>query len=174
MIRILLIVLMLTSVGFYLYQDNLTSQPKPIIQSKKVDKVIVKKSQHKLYLLNSGKVLREFHVVFGANPIGHKVQEGDERTPEGNYTLDYKKHNSSFFRAIHITYPNAKDKKNAKKLGVSPGGLIMIHGQKNGFESLSFFAQMFNWTDGCIALTNEDMAIVYDMVDSGIPIDIIP
>ena len=96
----------------------------------KIDHVLVKKSAEKMYLLSEGKVLKTYSVSFGANPDGHKEQEGDERTPQGNYILDYKKEDSSFYKAIHISYPNEIDIEKAKKLGVSPGGQIMIHGQK--------------------------------------------
>jgi murein L,D-transpeptidase YafK len=118
--------------------------------------------------------LREFHVVFGANPKGHKMQEGDERTPEGTYTLDYKKTDSAFYRAIHISYPNTKDAASAQSRGVKPGGQVMIHGQKNGLGWLSFISQHFNWTNGCVALSNEDMDIVWSQVKEGTPIEILP
>ena len=120
-----------------------------------------------MYLLENDKVIKEYHVVFGANPKGHKQQEGDERTPEGTYTLDYKKENSSFYRSMHISYPNEQDKANAKKLGVSPGGFIMVHGQRNGFGWLAPISQWFNWTDGCIALTNPEMDEFMELVNVG-------
>ena len=97
-----------------------------------VTHVRILKSSQKLQLLSGEKIVREFHVAFGANPKGHKMREGDERTPEGSYLLDYKKTNSAFYRAIHISYPNAKDIASAQARGVKPGGQIMIHGQKNG------------------------------------------
>lgn len=136
--------------------------------------VRVLKSDHKLQLLSGEKLVHEFHVVFGANPKGHKIQEGDERTPEGSYTLDYKKPNSAFYRAIHISYPNTKDIASAKSRGVKPGGDIMIHGQKNGLGWLSFISQRFNWTNGCVALPNKDMDIVWALVKEGTPIEILP
>lgn len=139
-----------------------------------VSLVRVLKSQHKLQLLESGTVIREFHVVFGANPEGHKMQEGDEKTPEGTYALDYKKSDSSFHKAIHISYPNPSDVASAKARGVKPGGLIMIHGQKNGWGWLSFITQRFNWTNGCVALSNDDMDVVWSLVKEGTPIEIWP
>ncbi len=140
----------------------------------KVDHVLVKKSAEKMYLLFEGKVLKTYSVSFGANPDGHKEQEGDERTPQGNYVLDYKKEDSSFYKAIHISYPNEIDIEKAKKAGVSPGGQIMIHGQKNGFAWLSGLTQYFNWTDGCIAVTNQEMEEIWNLVDTGTPIEIQP
>jgi len=136
--------------------------------------VLVVKSESKLYLKKDGKSLNEYHVAFGANPKGHKQQQGDERTPEGKYILDYKKEDSAFYKSIHISYPNETDKKRAKESGVNPGGFIMIHGQKNGLSWLSFFTQRFNWTDGCIAVSNSAMDEIWQTVDVGTPIEIKP
>lgn len=140
----------------------------------KIDFVLVDKSEEKMFLLSKGKTIKEYDVVFGAKPEGHKQQEGDERTPEGTYILDYKKPDSSFYKAIHISYPNAQDIKNAKENGVNPGGLIMIHAQKNGFGWLSWLTQLFNWTDGCIAVTNSEMDEIWKLVEVGTPIEIKP
>jgi murein L,D-transpeptidase YafK len=140
----------------------------------KADLVLVVKSESKLYLLKDGEVLDEFHAVFGTNPEGHKVMEGDEKTPEGFYILEHKKEDSAFYKAIRISYPNEQDIRRARQLGVSPGGKIMIHGQRNGFDWLSLLTQKSNWTDGCIALFNRDMDIVWQKVDEGTPIEIRP
>ena len=136
------------------------------------DRVLVDKSDEKLYLLKDEAVIAEFSVAFGANPVGHKQQEGDERTPEGHYLLDYKKADSSFYKAIHISYPNDADKQAAAAHGVDPGGLIMIHGQRNRLGWLSFVTQRFNWTDGCIAVTNGEMDQIWNSVSENTPIEI--
>ena len=140
----------------------------------KADFVLVRKSESRLLLLSGGKVFREFRVVFGATPSGHKQQEGDERTPEGKYVLDFKKEDSAFYKAIHISYPNAEDVKRAHARGVNPGGQIMIHGQRNGLGWLAFVSQRFNWTNGCIAVTNQEMEEIWQAVDAGTPIEIMP
>ena len=137
-----------------------------------VDLVKVDKSESRMYLLEDGKVIKEYHVVFGANPKGHKQQEGDGRTPEGRYTLDYIKEDSSFYRSMHVSYPNQADVENAEKLGVSPGGFIMVHGQRNWLGWLAPIMQNFNWTNGCIALTNSEMDEFMDLVAVDTPIDI--
>ncbi|NNF98217.1 MAG: L,D-transpeptidase family protein [Desulfobacteraceae bacterium] len=148
--------------------------PATVFGIEKADLVLVVKSESRLYLKRNGKVLKTYHVVFGANPKGHKQQEGDERTPEGRYILDYKKADSAFYKAIHISYPNAADKKRAGEMGVKPGGQIMIHGQKNGWGRLSLITRWFNWTDGCIGLSNPAMDEIWQAVDAGTPIDIQP
>ena len=160
MIKILLIVFMLMpSISFGI---------------EKADSVLIIKSESKLYLKKNGVVIKIYHVAFGANPKGHKQQVGDERTPEGKYILDYKKKNSSFYKAIHVSYPNAKDKKRAKQKGVNPGGQIMIHGQKNGLGWLSFITQNINWTDGCIAVSDDAMDEIWNAVVVGTPVEIKP
>ena len=136
------------------------------------DSVLVDKSDEKLFLLKDGSVIAEYSVSFGANPEGHKQQEGDERTPEGSYVLDHKKADSVFYKAIHISYPNEADKKSAAARGVDPGGAIMIHGQRNRLGWLSFIRQRFNWTDGCIAVTNAEMDEIWNSVAANTPIEI--
>jgi len=148
--------------------------PNIAFSMEKADSVLVIKSHAKLYLKKNGNVLQAFHVAFGANPEGHKEQEGDERTPEGHYLLDYKKEDSAFYKSIHISYPNDVDKRRAKIAGVSPGGNIMIHGQKNGHGWLWWLTQRFNWTDGCIAVSNSAMDEIWASVDVGTPIEIRP
>ena len=138
------------------------------------DMVIVEKSESRLYLMRAGEAIASFHVVFGSNPKGHKQQQGDERTPEGQYVLGYKNAGSAFYKSIHISYPNAKDREEARKRGVRPGGDIMIHGQKNGYGQFAIIAQRFNWTNGCIALSDRDMDLVWNAVKPGTPIEIRP
>jgi murein L,D-transpeptidase YafK len=137
-----------------------------------VDLVKVDKSESKMFLLDGEVVIREYHVAFGANPKGHKQQEGDEKTPEGIYTLDYKKEDSTFYRAMHVSYPNKTDIENAKKNGVSPGGFIMVHGQRNWLGWFAWITQRFNWTNGCIALTNSEMDEFMELVNVGTKIQI--
>jgi len=137
-----------------------------------VDLVKVDKSENKMYLLDNGKVVKEYHVAFGANPEGHKQKEGDEKTPEGAYTLDYKKEDSSFYRAMHISYPNKTDIANAESNNVSAGGFIMVHGQRNWLSWFASITQRFNWTNGCIALTNSEMDEFMKLVNVGTAIHI--
>ena len=138
------------------------------------DSVVVNKSDRTLMLMSNGQVLKSYRIALGGDPLGHKRQEGDQKTPEGSYVLDYKKSDSSFYKSIHISYPNAADEAQAKKRGVSPGGFIMIHGQKNGFGWLGTVAQQWDWTDGCIAVTNSEMEEIWQMVAEGTPIQINP
>ncbi|ODT08463.1 MAG: hypothetical protein ABS58_01995 [Mesorhizobium sp. SCN 65-20] len=139
-----------------------------------IDLVRVDKSERRLELLSDGKVVRSYAMALGANPVGHKEREGDERTPEGRYVLDWRNPGSQYYRSIHVCYPNADDVAAAKRADVDPGGMIMIHGQPNGYGWWSWLLQMFDWTNGCIAVSDEDMAEIWQMVENGTPIEINP
>lgn len=139
-----------------------------------IDLVRVAKSERRLELVSGDKVVRSYAVALGASPVGHKGQEGDERTPEGRYVLDWRNPGSGYYRSIHVSYPNADDVAAAKRAGVDPGGMIMIHGQPNGYGWWSWLVQMFDWTNGCIAVTDEEMAEIWQMVEDGTPIEINP
>lgn len=142
--------------------------------SAQVDLVLVNKSDSRLSLIKAGKVIKEYRIALGDMPKGHKYQEGDQRTPEGRYLLDYKKADSAFYRSIHISYPNDEDRLRAKALGISPGGQIMIHGQNPRSGLTPEEAQQFNWTNGCIALTNQEMDELWQLIEPGTPIEIWP
>lgn len=143
-------------------------------KSEPVTLVVVKKSAYLLELHSNERIVATFPVALGAQPLGHKAREGDERTPEGRYVLDWRNSRSGYHRAIHLSYPNAEDVSVAKAAGVNPGGMIMIHGQKNYFGWAAPVTQLFNWTNGCIAVRNEDMDAIWDSVPNGTPIEIRP
>lgn len=145
-----------------------------VLAQPKIDLVRVDKSERRMELLSGGKLLRQFSIALGDNPIGHKQQEGDERTPEGRYLLDYRKPDSAYHRSIHISYPDARDIESARQRGVSPGGAIMIHGQRNGWGWAAPLMQRRDWTDGCIALSDADMDVVWELVGLGTAIEIVP
>ena len=139
-----------------------------------VDKVLVKKSRREMYLLSGDTVVRSYHIALGANPTGDKQRRGDERTPEGTYTLDFKNPNSAYYKSIHISYPGPEDIRRAMRQGVDPGGEIMIHGQKNGYRMFARENQRFDWTEGCIAVTDRDMDEIWKLVPIGTTIEIDP
>ena len=157
-----------------------------------INLVRVYKNERRLEIVNKGNyVLKTYRIMLGGNPIGHKTQEGDERTPEGTYTLDSKNAQSKFYKSIHISYPNAKDKAQAAARGVSPGGDIMIHGLPNSFaeftktldgiglgglsdDLIRAAIPNFDWTNGCIALTDNDMREIFYIVDVPTKIQIFP
>lgn len=141
----------------------------------RADAVLVKKSERALYLLREGHVLKQYKIMLGPKAKGPKLMEGDERTPEGHYTLDRKNPNSRFYKSIRVSYPNENDIERAQKYNADPGNAIMIHGMKNGWsEKTAQQALKFNWTDGCIAVANNDMDEIWEAVEVGTPIEIQP
>jgi len=137
-----------------------------------VDLVKVDKSKRRMYLLSQGDVVKEYRIALGKSPKGHKQQEGDQRTPEGRYYLDYITRDSAFHRSMHISYPNLTDKRRAQAANIDPGGAIKVHGLKGDFDGDPQFIQSFDWTNGCIALTNEEMDEFLGLVRIGTPIEI--
>ncbi|OCO99827.1 MULTISPECIES: L,D-transpeptidase family protein [unclassified Ensifer] len=138
------------------------------------DKVVVHKERRTLQLFQGGQIIREYSVALGGNPVGHKRQEGDEKTPEGLYLLDWRNPGSGYHKSMHVSYPAPADVTAAAAGGVDPGGMIMIHGQPNYFGWLAFLTQRFDWTNGCIAVTNAEMDEIWTMVPNNTPIEIRP
>jgi murein L,D-transpeptidase YafK len=136
--------------------------------------ILVVKSEHRLYLLRDGDVVRSYPVKLGLNPVGPKRHEMDFRTPEGRYMIDGRNRNSRYFRALHVSYPNADDRREAAALRVRPGGDIMIHGLPNAPQKPLSYYQSQDWTNGCISLSNEDMLEVWSLVPSRVPVEIRP
>lgn len=134
------------------------------------DFVRVDKSERVLTLYADGKPYRAYAgLQLGDAPEGHKRFEGDERTPEGLYTIDYRNPDSAYYLSLHISYPNAADTEFARSRGRSPGGAIFIHGQPNG---LPYGRVPGDWTDGCIALDNAEIAELWQLIPDGTPIEI--
>lgn len=138
------------------------------------DRVLVVKGERRLYLYQGEELLRSYQIALGKNPVGHKQRRGDNRTPEGRYTLDRRIVDSKFYRAIHISYPNERDAQLAAAKGVHPGGSIMIHGVPNRYSDGKDFFVRHDWTEGCIAVTNEDMFEIWQLVAENTPIEILP
>ncbi|TGN39390.1 hypothetical protein E5Q11_12205 [Marinobacter confluentis] len=139
-----------------------------------VSEVVVRKNERRMFLMAGDEVLRSYRIGLGDNPSGHKLYEGDERTPEGEYTLDWRNANSDFYKSIHISYPNEKDRELASAWGLNPGGSIMIHGLPNDAEGMEFAYLGLDWTDGCIAVSNQEMDEIWALVSDGTPIRILP
>lgn len=138
------------------------------------DLVIVDKSERRMRLMQEGRILREYRVALGKNPLGHKQQRGDSRTPEGAYEIAWRNPNSNFYKALNISYPDAEDIALARQRGVSPGDLIMIHGITNGKTPEDVGHPEKDWTDGCIAVEDNEMDEIWQLVDDGTKIVILP
>ena len=139
-----------------------------------IDKVVVKKGERTLSLLKAGTVFKTYRVSLGGEPFGHKEREGDSRTPEGNYFIDWRNPHSQFHLSMHISYPNTEDHTHAERGGYSPGGAIMIHGRPNWIGWIDFLFEGQDWTNGCIAVNNIEMEEIWNSVRNGTPIEIHP
>lgn len=131
-----------------------------------VDNILVKKAMRKMYLREGEAVLKEYNISLGKNPKGHKTQQGDSRTPEGEYIISGRNPHSSYHLSLRISYPNEQDVQAAKARGVSPGGDIMIHGYPNKVINRLFdkIHQNYDWTDGCIAVTDAEIEEIWTLV----------
>jgi murein L,D-transpeptidase YafK len=148
--------------------------PDPAPADQRASLIVVEKSARRLTLLRDGQVLKTFEVALGAAPSGHKQQEGDGRTPEGAYAIDFKNARSRFHLALRISYPNAADRASAQRRGVPPGGDIMIHGLPNGLGWLAGLHLWRDWTDGCVAVTDAQIDEIWPLVDVGTAVEIKP
>jgi murein L,D-transpeptidase YafK len=135
------------------------------------DLIVVQKADHRMTLYSHGRVIRTYAVHLGPNG-GPKRQRGDGRTPEGRYAIDSRNVASRYHRSLRISYPNAADRRNARRRGVDPGGDVMIHGWPNGIKIADALAR--DWTLGCIAVTDREIEEIWTLVPNGTPIDIRP
>jgi len=138
------------------------------------ERIVVEKSARRLTLYAHGAALKSYPISLGEQPAGAKQREGDNRTPEGVYKIDFKKADSGFHRALHISYPAAADRARAVAAGVPPGGGVMIHGLPNGFGFLGRTQRFRDWTAGCVGLTNAEVDELWRAVPAGTPIEIRP
>jgi len=138
------------------------------------DRVVVLKKEHTLQLLNQGKVIKTYKVALGGDPVGPKARQGDHKTPEGVYVLDSRNPHSQFYNSIHISSPNASDRAAARHQRISPGGDVFVHGLPNGYRHVGAAHRLKDWTDGCIAVTDEEMDEIWRAVADGTPIEIRP
>lgn len=134
-----------------------------------VTAIVVHKADRRMFLLHDDKVLADYDIALGGNPVGHKEFEGDLKTPEGTYFIDRRNPNSNYHLSLGISYPNDKDRAHAAAAGKSPGGDIFIHGRSGKHRGRGT-----DWTAGCISVKDREMEKVYSMVEVGTPIFIKP
>lgn len=154
---------------FFAFHASHAQTPRP---DEKADAILILKKQHLMQLYYQGKVIRTYHVALGTGGLAPKQKEGDGRTPEGHYTIDSRNPNSRYHLALHVSYPNADDIKRAKEAGVSPGGAIMIHGLPKEWAWLGARHRLYDWTLGCIAVTDDEIDEIWKLVPDGTPVEI--
>ncbi|MGA7831878.1 MAG: L,D-transpeptidase family protein [Terracidiphilus sp.] len=155
---------------FWAFAGNLPAQT----PQQQADSILILKKDHVMELLAGGKVIRSYKVALGRGGLAPKEREGDARTPEGHYTIDAKSAASHYHKAMHVSYPNAADRARAARLGVAPGGSIMIHGLPNGEGWIGAAHRLYDWTLGCIAVTDEEIDEIFKLVPVGTPVEIRP
>ncbi len=146
----------------------------PLPKGARADALVIEKARHRLTLLRKGKVLKVYRIALGRNPAGAKRREGDGRTPEGRYRIDWRNAKSKYHLALHISYPDKADRARARKLGVSPGGAIMIHGLPKGLGWIGKLHRMVDWTNGCVAVTDREIEELWRAVPNGTAVTIKP
>jgi murein L,D-transpeptidase YafK len=167
--KVALVAMLAGLISVPLYARSDTPLPSSIV----ADRVAVVKSERTLKLMKGETVLKSYRISLGTDPIGAKHRQGDHKTPEGTYILDWHNEKSQFHRSIHISYPNAADREYARKMGLRPGGDIFLHGLPKGYES-SAGEPPEDWTDGCIAVSNAEIDEIFQAVPDGTPIEIRP
>ena len=145
-----------------------------LMGSPAVDQLLIHKQERRLEVISHGSVIRSYPISLGRNPIGHKQQRGDNRTPEGIYSIDWRHRSPNYNLSLHLDYPNLKDRTAAWKRGVDPGNMIMIHGTPIDDEYPEWFFQGLDWTNGCIALDNTSMQELWELVPDGALVEIRP
>jgi murein L,D-transpeptidase YafK len=154
-------------------------QPSEVVDTKHpIDLILVSKSKRKIYFMSQGQVTYAFTSAFG-DGVGNKIHEGDERTPEGTYSVSSKNTKSDFHKSLGVSYPNAADTAYAQKYKVSPGGAIMIHGMSNKITlansiTVANAINLTDWTQGCVAVRNDQIDAVFPHVKVGTKIEICP
>lgn len=139
----------------------------------RIDKIVVEKSKHAMSVYGSGNLLKVYRVSLGKG-VGPKVCQGDQKTPEGSYKISAKNQGSGYHRALKISYPNSLDRERAHKAGCPPGGDIMIHGLRNGLGWMGIFHRVIDWTQGCIAVTNQEIEEIFKATSIGVDVEILP
>ena len=147
---------------------------KPLPPDSVVDLVVVRKAERRLELYRGDQLVKAYAVSLGRHPLDRKEQQGDGRTPEGEYRLDYRNAHSAFHKALHISYPAPADVAAAHARGLDPGGQVMIHGMKNGWGWLGRLHRFVDWTDGCVAVTDAQIDEIWLVVPVGTRIVVKP
>ena len=142
----------------------------PSLSLPPIERLVVEKGARRMLAYADGRLVHTFeHIQLGDAPVGAKQFQGDEKTPEGSYTIDYGNPRSAYHLSLHISYPDAAAKAAAARAGRSPGGDIFIHGQPNYWPTGRVPR---DWTDGCIAVSNAEIEALWEAVGDGTPIEI--
>lgn len=157
--------------GVYVYAHH---NWRPLPSETTIDRILVEKAARRLSIFSDGKELKSYRIALGRNPVGAKEQEGDMKTPEGVYWIDWRNPESDYHLSLHVSYPSEQDTARAAERGVNAGFDIMIHGIRNGGGWIGAFHRTHDWTAGCIALTDEEIEELYRVTPDGTTVEIRP
>jgi murein L,D-transpeptidase YafK len=167
--------LLVIAIPIVFFFSNITTYADDLsLSGVQADYILVEKSRKRLTLFANNKKIKSYRIALGRNPKGPKLIKGDKRTPEGLYIIDSRNPDSKYYLSLHISYPNEIDREIAALAGVSPGGNITIHGTGDKYAWMGKFHAVLNWTDGCIAVTNEEIEEIWRLVPDGTKIRIVP
>lgn len=173
-IRPLIWALLALSIGAILgLLDRAEADVPPLVPvSERADRVVVEKAARTLTLMRGADVIATYDVALGFSPEGAKLREGDGKTPEGLYRIDRRNDRSKFYLSLGIDYPRPDERAAARAEGRDPGGDIFIHGQPHRQRSLPALA--YDWTAGCIAVSNREIEEIWSRVAVGTVVEIRP
>jgi murein L,D-transpeptidase YafK len=154
--------------------DLYREQSAAALTQKQIDKILVEKHKHLMTVFHKDKAIKTYRIALGFSPHGHKIKEGDGKTPEGTYYIVGKNPQSHFHLSLKLSYPSVEDQKKAKFKGINPGGNIMIHGLSQNLQSKGKWHAMKDWTLGCIAVTNDEIEELFNLAEVGTEVVIIP
>ena len=167
-IRLIIFLTLAGVLSYYFYPENKLSN------DAQIDSIVVYKSKREMSVYSNGQLLKTYKISLGRQPVGHKEFEGDKKTPEGIYAINDKNPESGYHKNLGISYPDKDDLENARQLGKPAGGDIKIHGLRNGTGFIGKFHRLFDWTLGCIAVTDKEIDELYNAVKIGTRIEIKP
>jgi murein L,D-transpeptidase YafK len=171
--RLILLLAALGILAFVLSTVGVFSgAPRPLPAKARANLIVIDKSAHRMTLYARSRVLRVYTIALGRGGLDPKTRQGDGLTPEGHYEIDGRNAHSAFYRALHVSYPSKMDRKVARARGRSPGGDIMIHGLRNYTGWIGTWQRAVDWTDGCIAVTDDEMDEIWRSVPNGTPVEI--
>ena len=150
------------------------SPAQSVAATERADTILIVKHERKLYLLHDNAPLRSYRIALGLSPTGAKEREWDFRTPEGSYIIDFRQEHSHFFKALHISYPSSTDLKRSSAQHLAAGRDIFIHGEPNQPSKPDSYYKTRDWTNGCIALSDEDLQDVWNLTTGRTRVEIVP
>ncbi|MCT4655772.1 MAG: L,D-transpeptidase [Cohaesibacter sp.] len=169
--------ILISIIGFLSWQSRAISAPPSLASnSERIDHIVVEKAARSLSLYRGGALVKRYSIKLGFAPVGQKAQEGDGKTPEGIYRINRRNGRSKYHLSLGLDYPLPAQRRAAKAKGINPGGDIFIHGQPNQLKNIPLAPSRLphDWTDGCVALSNDEIEEIWKLTPIGTKVEILP